>query len=132
MYKFQGVEVGSVEEFEVLIDQLNTDIEFSNYFSRDKEKEELLDKRELVKRYKQIVKRDKAKEFKEKYECHYCFYYAKPRRCFATEVCPLEKGIQIKEKSRNKKPRCPKDKIGNCSLGNEVGTCFFFCYKDIL
>lgn len=28
--------------------------------------------------------------------------------------------------------RCSRDKAGNCPYGNEVGTCFGFCWREIL
>ncbi len=28
--------------------------------------------------------------------------------------------------------KCPKDTIGNCPYGNDVGTCFGFCWQEIL
>lgn len=27
---------------------------------------------------------------------------------------------------------CPKDDVGNCPYGNESGTCFGYCWKEIL
>lgn len=74
------------------------------------------------------------KAFREKYNCRNCSYYKKPRRCFAEKICPLEEGEipRLVNKIKSKLPKCPKDKVGDCPYGNENGTCFGFCWLDIL
>jgi hypothetical protein len=46
-------------------------------------------------------------------------------KCYIAKFCPV-----IEEKITREK--CSKDKEGNCPYGNEVGTCFGYCWKELL
>lgn len=122
--------VKSREEFIRLITLMNEDIQLKNITRKDDEKQELLDLKYLLRRYGAISSRDAIKLFREIHDCKNCLYYEKPRRCQATKSCPLQKG-EIPD-WLPEKYRCPKDSEGNCPYGNEVGTCFRFCWNEIL
>lgn len=126
------VKIYSEEKFMELVNQLNADIAFNNSTKPKKRKEPLLDMEYLLKRYRSIKGREVRKAFKELYDCEYCFYFEKPRKCYASERCPLEMGKGLKKKETVRLPTCPKDKEGNCPYGNDVGTCFGFCLQEIL
>ena len=70
--------------------------------------------------------------FREAYNCKHCLYFEKPRLCLAMNSCPLdEKRIPGAVRVKNFQ-MCPKDEVGNCPYGNDAGTCFGFCWKEIL
>ncbi len=127
-----GVADASEDQFVKLVNQLNQDIEFRNSTKSKTEQEQLLNLTYLLKRYRKIKMLENKKVFREIYDCEYCLYYEKPRRCPATprKGCPLEKGIPVKE--REKLPCCPNDRKGNFPYANEAATCFGFCYQKIL
>lgn len=127
-FNLDEITVNSEKEFLELIDQINTDIEFDNYFKKDKPAEELLDKKYLIGRYRALVAKEQRKSFREEHDCKYCLYYEN-KSCKANKVCPIEEQENRREPE---KIRCPKDKEGNCPYGNDVGTCFGFCWKKIL
>ena len=129
---FSGIKVDSEEQFMQLVHQLNQDIEFHNITKPKAEQKPLLDLSYLLKRYRKIKRQEAKKAFREIYDCEYCLYNERPRRCHTAPErgCPLEYGKQIKEVE--KIPTCPKDQEGYCPYGNEVGTCFGFCYQQIL
>lgn len=126
------VKIDGREKFIEFIKQLNADIESGNIAKAKEEKESLLNLEYLLRQYRKIKSKEDKKVFREFYDCEYCLYYQKPRRCYAAKDCPLEVGKEIKKKEVVKLPTCPKDKEGNCPYGNEVGTCFGFCLKEIL
>ena len=130
-YEFNGISVNSEEEFLQLIREINTDIEFKNYFQKDKPAEELLDEKYLLSRYKVLAFREARKEFREEHDCQYCMYFEN-KSCKANKKCPLDEQEEQEKHKKPEKPKCPKDKEGNCPYGNESGTCFGFCWKDIL
>jgi len=129
---FSSIKAASEEQFMQLVHRLNQDIEFRNITKAKAERESLLDVSYLLKRYRKMKHQEEKKAFRERYDCDYCLYNERPRRCHTTPErgCPLENGKQIKEVE--KMPTCPKDQNGNCPYGNEVGTCFGFCYQQIL
>ena len=69
---------------------------------------------------------------RKKRKCLNCLYYEKQQQCFATKHCSLEDDAEPKKQVQVLRQRCPKDKIGNCPYGNESGTCFGFCWQEIL
>ncbi len=78
----------------------------------------------------EITKAKKA--FREIHNCKHCFFFEKPRRCPAMNVRPLEEISMPVVVEDNQKFSCPKDDIGNSPYGNAAGTCFGYCWKDIL
>lgn len=127
---FSKIKINSKEELIALVNEINVDIEFANITRPKDEQEKPLDLDYILKRYKGIEARNYTKRFKEKHDCKNCFYYKRPRRCFETLRCPLDDVLL--DKSHAKKIKYPKNCEGNCLYGNEVGTCFGFCYKKIL
>ena len=86
----------------------------------------------LLQIFDKIKYRMEREAFRKKYGCLDCLYYEKPRRCFETKYCPLEDGKEPKKTEQLPKPRCPNDIKGDCPYGNELGTCFGFCWQEIL
>lgn len=132
LFNLNSRKIKSEKEFIKLIEDINTDIEFNNLRKSIFDREKLLDKNYLLKRYREIKRREDKKSFREKHDCEYCLYYEKPRRCFETRYCPLEEGKDFEEAKNKKKSNCPKDKEGNCPYANDVGTCFGFCMVEII
>lgn len=125
-------EIKNKEQFMELVKQLNLDIAFRNTTSSRIEKEPLLDLEYLLKRYHKIMAREEKKELRKIHDCEYCLYYEKPKRCYTTKECPLERGERSKKKEDIRLSTCPRDKEGNCPYGNDVGTCFGFCFQEML
>lgn len=123
--------VSNEQELIELVQAINADIEFQNLKRADEEKQELLDIKYLLKRYRTIKHRDSIKEFRIKHDCAHCYYFEKPRRCKAMDKCFLDED-EVQEQEVEVQPRCSRDKEGNCPYGNEVGTCFGYCWREIL
>lgn len=66
-FDFKDITVNNEEEFLQLIRQLNTDIEFANYFQKEKPAEKLLDEKYLLGRYRTLAFREARKEFREEH-----------------------------------------------------------------
>lgn len=132
-FDLSDVKVNSEEEFLELIREINTDKEFDNYFKKDKPAEKLLDEKYLIGRYRALIAKEERKTFREEHDCKYCMYYEN-KSCKACTTCPLEEDEKREKESRrgSVKPRCSKDEEGNCPYGNDIGTCFGFCWKTIL
>ena len=79
------------------------------FIGRNKTK---LDKRDMI-------------DFAKKNGCKVCLYEQERMKCYIAKICPV-----MDEKMNRGK--CYKDKEGNCPYGNEVGTCFGYCWKDLL
>lgn len=123
--------VNSEQELIALVQAINDDIEFQNLTRKEEEKQKILDIKYLLKRYRTIKHRDMIKEFRLQHDCAHCLYYEKPRRCKATDRCFLDEN-QYPDLEIRIKENCSKDKDGNCPYGNEVGTCFGYCWREIL
>lgn len=130
-FNLKGITINSEEDFLKLIEQINTDIEFDNYFKKDKPAEKLLDKKYLITRYRALAAKEKRKSFREEHDCKYCLYYEN-KSCKADRVCPIEVQEKAENNRKPEKAKCSKDKEGNCPYGNDVGTCFGFCWRKIL
>lgn len=128
---FSKIEVASEQELIELVKSINAEIERSNRNRPIGEREEVLKLDYILDRYRTIQNRENAKAFKEKHECRYCIYYARPRRCFARKECPLEKGETFEEVVETVR-RCSRNKKEICPYANESGTCFGFCPKQIM
>lgn len=126
-----NLNVNTEQELIDLVQAINADIEFQNLTRADGEKQELLDIKYLLKRFRTIKNRDSIKEFRIKHDCAHCYYFEKPRRCKGMDKCFLDED-EVPEPEIEERPRCSRDKEGNCPYGNEVGTCFGYCWKEIL
>ena len=68
------------------------------------------------------------KEFRKRNGCNSCLYSQNMKRCFMTLICPL----MVKKEKVQIKRTCPLDATGTCPYQNDAGTCFAFCWKEIL
>lgn len=131
-----GVNLRSEAQFQAYIHDLNVSICVENLSRKADEKQALLNEAYLLKRYRQIVRKEREKEFSKTHNCKYCLYHKEPYQCRAKEKCPIEMWrlahIRRIGKQQQRKQTCPLDKEGNCPYGNEVGTCFGFCLKGIM
>lgn len=123
--------VSSEQELIDLVEAINTDIEFQNLIRKNEEMQELLDIKYLLRRFRSIKHRDKIKEFRIKHDCAHCYYYEKPRRCKGMDKCYLEDD-EAQEPEMGENHHCSRDKEGDCPYANEAGTCFGYCWKEIL
>ena len=74
------------------------------------------------------------REYRNEHDCAYCLYY-KTVKCDSNFRCYLEEEQtmqhDILEAHKIKKGCVAKDGKA-CPYGNEVGTCFGYCWKEIL
>ncbi len=91
---------------------------------------EPIDEEEMVRLYRKMMRRLKINEFRATYDCRHCYYFQQ-RLCKATEHCLME-DMALAEDEKDDTARCLGDTEGDCPYGNEVGTCFGFCMRDIL
>ena len=126
--------VGNIsrEQFQSIVFCINSEIELINSVVPEDGRIEYLDQQLLLQIFDKIEYRMEREAFRKKYGCLDCLYYEKPRRCFETKYCPLEDGEEPKKTEQLPKPRCPNDIKGDCPYGNEIGTCFGFCWQEIL
>ena len=118
-------------QFKELVNKLNREIEEANALVSEEERRELFNEEYLLRRYLEISSRVRREVFVDKYNCKQCLYYEKIHECMKTEHCLLENYERLRSRWKWQK-NCSKDKDGTCPYGNEVGTCFGFCMRDIL
>lgn len=130
-----GVNLRSEAQFQAYVHDLNVRICLENLSRRADRKQKLLNEAYLLKRYRQIMRKEREREFPEEHNCNDCLYHKAPYQCRAKEKCPIElwrlAHIRRIEKQQRKQT-CPLDQEGDCPYGNEVGTCFGFCLKKIM
>ena len=73
--------------------------------------------------------KNRMKAFMKMYECRDCAEIELIEECFKNQKC---KYAEVNDVQKFQKPRCPNDETGNCPYGNESGTCFGICYREIL
>ena len=122
----------SRERFQDIVFRINSEIEMINADVPESGRIAYLNQQCLLRRFERIKNRVERDAFRKKYGCLDCIYYEKPRICVATKHCPLEDDAEPEKQAQILKHRCPKDQIGNCPFGNAVGTCFGFCWQEIL
>lgn len=93
--------------------------------------QEPIDEEEMVRLYRKMVRRQKINEFRAAYDCKHCYYYQQ-KMCKAMDICFMESESYSRPGRDTESLRCSKDAEGDCPYGNEVGTCFGFCMRDIL
>lgn len=130
-FDFKGLRIEHEQQLINIVRELNSDIEFSNLTKKKSEQEPLLDLDYVLKRYKKIKYRIDKKEFREEHDCAFCLYFEN-RTCKAVNRCPIDEKEKRRFSRTPEQTPCPKDEEGNCPYGNDVGTCFGFCWKEIL
>lgn len=128
----KGVGNISMEQFQNIVFSINSKIELINSDVPEDGRIEYLDQQFLLQIYDKIKCRLEKEAPRKKHRCLNCLYYEKPQQCFVSNHCPLEDDAEPEKQVQILKHRCPKDKIGNCPYGNESGTCFGFCWQEIL
>ena len=75
-----------------------------------------------------VVAKSEKRKFRVALDCYHC-RYRNLKQCPAVVSCPLDM-TRITNKRRELK--CPRDETNDCPYGNEAGTCFGFCWREIL
>ena len=127
---FSNVNINSEEDLIEFVNNLNIEIGFANKTRSKKEQQHILDLNYLLMKYRKIKSKEGAKDFRVQHDCKCCLYYERPRSCFETEKCPLDKDKKFKLILNPKK--CIRDKDGNCPYGRVIETCIGYCMKDIV
>ena len=91
---------------------------------------EPIDEEEMVRLYRKMMNRLKINEFRAVNDCKHCYYFQQ-RMCKAMGNCLME-SMSLAKNEEKYSLRCPRDLDGDCPYGNEVGTCFGFCMRDIV
>ena len=76
-----------------------------------------------------VVAKSERRKFREANDCYHCRYY-NFKKCPAVKSCPLDMSGRLAFKRRE--PKCPRDETDDCPYGNDAGTCFGFCWREIL
>ena len=127
---FSNVNINSEEDLIEFVNNLNIGIELANITRSKEEQQHTLNLNYLLEKYRKIKSKEGAKDFRVQHDCKCCLYYERPRSCFETEKCPLDKDKKFKLILNPKK--CIRDKDGNCPYGRVIETCIGYCMKDIV
>ena len=127
------IQIDNVFDLINYVSELNAGIRERNKILPPDKREKELNLSYILKRYEKMKRKEEIAEFREKHECKYCLYFDKPRRCMAADNCPIENEFDWKIKEEKRYIQCPRYEIeGPCPYGNEVGTCFGYCARDIV
>ena len=81
-----------------------------------------------VDEHSDVVAKSEKRKFRETHDCYHC-RYRNQKQCPVVNSCPLD----MKRKTNKKRaPKCPRDETNDCPYGNDAGTCFGFCWREIL
>ncbi len=122
-------QIHSREDLIKLVNYINTEISCLNQTLEKKEKLEIMSLDMVLKRYDKMEISRVRSEFRIAHDCYYCLYWSGANRCKAEKYCPLD---DEGEMEKPKLSTCSKDLEMSCPYGNEVGTCFGFCMREIL
>ena len=129
---FSNVSIKSEKELVAYARRKNRRIRTYNKKHPNDSQMEELDITLLRRLYRERVvsdERNRKRAFMKKYDCRDCLEIELIEECFKNQKC---KYAEVNDVQKAKKPRCPHDETGNCPYGNESGTCFGFCYREIL
>lgn len=76
-----------------------------------------------------VVAKSEKRKFRETHDCYHCRYH-NLKKCPAVKVCPLD--MLGKAAFKRSEPKCPRDETNDCPYGNSAGTCFGYCWREIL
>ncbi len=122
-------QIHSKEDLAWLVNHINAEISCLNQTLAKKEKLEHMNLDMILKHYDKMEISRARNEFRIAHDCYYCLYWSGANRCKAEKYCPLDDGEELE---KPKQPTCSKDLEMTCTYGNEVGTCFGFCMKEII
>ena len=69
------------------------------------------------------------RKFKELHGCAQCYYKQSIANCFKSRECFLS---TKRDRTFIQRSMCPKDYTSDCPYGNDAGTCFGFCMREII
>ena len=124
-------QIHSREDLIELVNHINSEISCQNHALAKKERLELMNLDLILQLYDKMEISRARSEFRIDHDCYYCLHWAGSNHCKAEKHCPLD-DVKMMEMKKPKQPTCSKDLEMTCPYGNEVGTCFGFCIKEII
>lgn len=131
--QFEGLSITCEDDLCRLVERINCDTKFAMQLEKYGIKDEHIDVKELIRGYRQEIKKLDRKQFRKEHECLDCTdYYVKS--CIGIPPCKYEKDIQREKKVKHEKSICPMDKTGDCPYGRPEGICIGLpsCYRDLI
>lgn len=98
-FRLDEVRITNEEELRKLVEQINTDIEFSNAFRNSNNREKLLDMQRVLYLYRRLRRKEERDAFRVKNECKKCYYFQE-RKCYGVKVCLLEENQDEQEEEK--------------------------------
>lgn len=95
--------VKNEKEFRQLVKRTNRQIMLENQHRKDSIKEELIDMKSAVDRYRRIVRRDRINSYRIEHNCRKCYYFQE-RKCWGTSRCLMENEVDKERPRKNRKP----------------------------
>ena len=102
--------VKTEKEFRQLVKRTNKQIMLENQHRKDGLKEELIDMKSAVERYRRIVRRDRINSYRIEHDCRKCYYFQE-RKCWGTSSCLMENEVDTKRSRKSRKPIKHKNRI---------------------
>lgn len=100
-FKLDDVRITNEEEMRRVVEQINTDIEFSNAFKNSANREKLLDMQRVLYLYRRLRRKEERDAFRVKNDCKKCYYFQE-RKCYGVKTCLLEENQdEQKEEKKN-------------------------------
>lgn len=98
-FKLDDVRITNEEEMRKLVEQINTDIEFSNAFQNSNNREKLLDMQRVLYLYRRLRRKEERDAFRIKNDCKKCYYFQE-RKCYGVKECLLEENQNEQEEEK--------------------------------
>jgi len=96
--------VRNEKEFRQLVKRTNRQIMLENQHRKDGIKEELIDMKSAVDRYRRIVRKERINQFRIEHDCRKCYYFQE-RKCWGTTQCLMENDEKSNHSRRKRKLR---------------------------
>lgn len=101
--KLNSCDVRNEKEFRQLVKRTNRQIMLENQRRKDGIKEELIDMKSAVDRYRRIVRKERINQFRIEHDCRKCYYFQE-RKCWGTSQCLMENNETNNHSHMKKKP----------------------------
>lgn len=95
--------VKNEKEFRQLVKRTNRQIMLENQHRKDGIKEELIDMKLAVERYRRIVRMERINQYRIEHDCRKCYYFQE-RKCWGTSQCLMENDGNYNHYHRKRKP----------------------------